>query len=66
LASYGLSNRDLLDLLLIDMNWSNIECLELIEVVKKGGEELNSSKVSVIWDDSLALAVSWSLVNAVC
>ena len=33
LASYGLSKRDVVELLLVDMNWSS-KCREMIEIVK--------------------------------
>jgi hypothetical protein len=62
LASCGLSKRDVVDLLLVDMNWSD-ECREIVEFIKDGGEELNFATVV---DDDKALAISWALVNAVC
>ena len=61
LASYGLSNRDVLDLLLVDMNWSN-ECQEMIKFIRDGGDKIS---FAIDIDDDLALAVSWALVNAV-
>jgi hypothetical protein len=61
LESYGLRKRDVLDSLLIDMNWSN-ECREMIEFIQHGGDTVLFT--SAIGDD-VALAVSWALVNAV-
>jgi hypothetical protein len=61
LASYGVSKRDALDLFLVDMNWSD-ECVELIDRIKNGGEEI---EFYTELNKDLALAVSWALVNAV-
>jgi hypothetical protein len=62
LESYGLLRRDVLDLLLVDMNWSS-KCLEAIAFIRCGGQAIN---FEFDIDDDAALAVSWSLVNAVC
>ena len=62
LASYGLSKLDVLDLLLVDMDWSN-ECRAMIEFIKDGGED---ARFGTVVDDDKSLAVSWALVNAVC
>jgi hypothetical protein len=62
LDSYGLRKRDVLDLLLIDMNWSN-ECRMMIEFIQNGGDTI---KFTTAIGDDVALAVSWALVNAVC
>ncbi len=62
LESYGLSKRDVLDLFLVDMNWSD-ECLQMIGRIKDCGEEV---RFTTVIDDDLALALSWALVNAVC
>ena len=64
LESYGLSKRDVLDLLLVDMIWSN-ECQEMIEFMKNGGQEI-SFQMPRCLDGDLLLAVLWALVNAVC
>jgi hypothetical protein len=62
LVSCGLSKRDVLDLLLVDINWSD-ECREMIALIKDGGEEIYFTAAV---DDDLALAFSWALVNVVC
>jgi hypothetical protein len=61
LASYGVSKHGLLDLLLVDINWSN-QCQEMIVMIKDGGEATDFTDVN---DDDSVLAVSWALVNAV-
>jgi hypothetical protein len=62
LETYDLSNCDVLDLFLVDVNWSN-DCKHVIELIKDGGQEIIFSDVD---DDELVLAVSWALVNSVC
>ena len=67
LGSYDMSKRGMLDLLLVDMSWSNA-CQEMIEHVKHGGERIvfrTRGRRDFIGDDQV-LAISWSLVNAVC
>ena len=64
LASYGVSKRDVLDLLLVDMNW-NRECRRIIEFIKEGGENVNFTPEMPLSNEDLALAVSWALVNSV-
>ena len=65
LASYGLSNRDVIELFLVDMNWST-ECQKLIDFIKDGGEEIQFTHEMQLDKDDSALAVSMALVNAVC
>ena len=62
LDSYGVTKRDMLDLFLVDMDWSDA-CLEMIESIRNGGAEIHFDTGI---DDDEVLAVSWALVNAVC
>ncbi len=64
LASYGISKRDVLDLFLVDMDWSN-ECRDMIEFIKNGGDEISFTTNMALWTDVSSLAVSWALVNEV-
>jgi hypothetical protein len=63
LASCGVSSGDLLELLVVDIDWSN-HSLEVIELVKHGGEDFFFVECP-IRDDDGSLALSWALVNAV-
>ena len=63
LESYGISQGDLLELLLVDMNWS-ASSLQMIEQIKSP-KIRDQIRVDFLDDDRL-LALSWALVNAVC
>jgi hypothetical protein len=63
LASCGVSNGNLLDLFVVDMDWDK-ENLAIIERIRHGGDEINFVHGTRISDDNEALP--WALVNAVC
>jgi hypothetical protein len=65
LASCGVSKGDLLELLLVDMEWS-AHSRAIIEQIKHGGEGITFSRDTPIRDEDGSLALSWALVNAVC
>ena len=62
LASCGVSNGDLLDLFLVDMDWSE-EDLMIIEDFKHLTKDYSCIE---LFDDDSVLPLSWALVNAVC
>jgi hypothetical protein len=65
LASCGVSKGDLLELFLVDMEWS-ARSLAIIEHVKHGGEGVSFEENMPIGDEDGSVALSWALVNAVC
>jgi hypothetical protein len=67
LASYGVSSGDLLELLVVDMDWTE-QSLAMIERIKHGGAKMhfeNPFHRPVREPDVGLLALSWALVNAV-
>jgi hypothetical protein len=64
LASYGVSSGDLLDLLVVDINWSE-HSAAFIERIRLCGSEMTYHDDTPIRDDDGSLALVWALVNAV-
>ena len=67
LSSYGVSNGDLLELLVVDMEWSD-SSQDVIDLIKNGGEfvRFENDHKSRVMDYVKWLALSWAIVNAVC
>jgi hypothetical protein len=63
LASHGVSKGDLLELLLVDMEWSD-HSQAIIDYTTHCGEAFDRD--TPINNDEGMLALSWALVNAVC
>jgi hypothetical protein len=65
LASCGVSKGDLLELLVVDMEWS-AHSRVIIEHIKHGGKEVCFEAGMPIDDDDGSLALSWAVINGVC
>ncbi len=61
MASAGVSNGDLLELLVVDIDWDQAS-LDVIERIKHGGDKVRLFRIDIRDDD---LALSWALLNEV-
>jgi hypothetical protein len=64
MSSCGVSKGDLLELLLVDIEWSN-HGLAIIDLIKFGGDKISIGNDLRVCEKDGSMALSWALVNAV-